>query len=651
MEDKKLTRKVTQDNMVTEKIDIIENKLLGNYDDSGNYSIAPQIVSELISLKKYRKSSYGNSMFCVGTLLGYGEIAFEVSFDKNVDENTNAKAKLFVLEDVDKVNGYIQNTIKTFIAEFTSNVSSFIEDSYVKFNITNEDSDSGDDEGKDKKELSDLELDDSYILAKKAYMLLLDKLENEKLLDAYGKLFTEKLSTLSKLDNEFSKAVLERFNGQYSKIEELFLKDKNYKDLNELLDSCIEYISGTNEIFNIQEKDFDSKISATLETFTDNVNELNEKSEKKALDMLDESDREKLEEMNDSQGLDESSTDTDNGDAQAEIEVPPESIQPVEEGNSYTYILDNPILYDDIEESDSNDATTDQEEKDDVAIMTPQTPQIGEEQITDEPIAEQDESQEMVDASSNVSEEQIQDELKSIEELIQSAATSSEETTDEQGDEEKNDEQEEVVPNYRDESARQIKTGINQIKNLDSLRKETGEVEPIEEENLELEDQESQVDEVVENTSIQQPENEDGVDKQTQSLSNRMNDLRRYLDEKQNRQRQAQAVVEVVEETPVDNQEEVMGEVFESLQELSQKVDEVTSENSSYVQSSEPVITLVPDSELEIPETEPSIVEPYKTSEPFEEENPVTMGDNQQDFGPQADRLKHVKELQERENF
>ena len=55
--EKDFVRKDTQDNFVTEKMDIIKNNLLGEYDDNGNYYIAPQIVSELIELKKVRKSS------------------------------------------------------------------------------------------------------------------------------------------------------------------------------------------------------------------------------------------------------------------------------------------------------------------------------------------------------------------------------------------------------------------------------------------------------------------------------------------------------------------------------------------------------------------------------------------------------------------
>ena len=78
MENGKFVRKTTQDNFITEKVDIFKNNLLGQYDDYGNYEIAPQIMNELIELKKVRKSSYDNSMFCAGNLLGFGEISFAI---------------------------------------------------------------------------------------------------------------------------------------------------------------------------------------------------------------------------------------------------------------------------------------------------------------------------------------------------------------------------------------------------------------------------------------------------------------------------------------------------------------------------------------------------------------------------------------------
>ena len=58
---------------------------------------------------------------------------------------------------------------------------------------------------------------------------MLLKLTEEKLLDAYGKYFTARISALTKLDNEFSRAVLDSFNGQYALIQNIFLKEKNYE--------------------------------------------------------------------------------------------------------------------------------------------------------------------------------------------------------------------------------------------------------------------------------------------------------------------------------------------------------------------------------------------------------------------------------------
>jgi hypothetical protein len=144
-----LTRKITQDNFVTEKIDVIKNNLLGSYDNEGNYVISTQIIDELLALKKIKKTSFGNSIFCVGNLLGYGEIAFELSFDSKTDGNNQASAKLYVLEDVDKINGYLQNTIKTCIGDFSESIDDYINQAYSHFNIITEDEDDSEDEGKE----------------------------------------------------------------------------------------------------------------------------------------------------------------------------------------------------------------------------------------------------------------------------------------------------------------------------------------------------------------------------------------------------------------------------------------------------------------------------------------------------------------------
>ncbi|MBE5757687.1 MAG: hypothetical protein E7345_01990 [Clostridiales bacterium] len=294
MSEENFTRQSTQDNFATEKIDVIKNNLLGSYDEANNYFISPQIIDELIALKKVKKSSYNNSNFCVGHLLGYGEIVFEIEFDDATSSDGMAKANFYVLEDVEKINGYLQNVIKTKIDEFVAPLDDFIQKSYEYYHIF-DDVDS--DEGKDKKLLDDLSGEDSYILAKKQFMLMLDKLSDEQFLDAYGKYFSDRITLLTTTENDYCKAVLQKFNQEYDMIEKLFLSNKNFKVLNELLDKCIEEISGTNENWKEQEEEFKNSLSTSLEEFTNSVNNINEKFEDKAISMLGKSDKRKLEEI------------------------------------------------------------------------------------------------------------------------------------------------------------------------------------------------------------------------------------------------------------------------------------------------------------------------------------------------------------------
>ena len=48
-----MTKKLTHDNIFTEKVDVIKSRLLGDYNAKGKYIINKKIVEELIDLKKH----------------------------------------------------------------------------------------------------------------------------------------------------------------------------------------------------------------------------------------------------------------------------------------------------------------------------------------------------------------------------------------------------------------------------------------------------------------------------------------------------------------------------------------------------------------------------------------------------------------------
>ena len=67
------------------------------------------------------------------------------------------------------------------------------------------------------------------------------------------------------------------FNSQYALIQNIFLKEKNYEMLNELLDKSIEELSGVNAQFIIQEQQFENMMKPALETFQNSVDKIKER--------------------------------------------------------------------------------------------------------------------------------------------------------------------------------------------------------------------------------------------------------------------------------------------------------------------------------------------------------------------------------------
>lgn len=283
----------TQDEFATEKINVISNCLLGNYDQEGDYVIPQSIVSELVKVKKVKKSVFKNSVFCSAFVPGYGEVVFEVTFQKNTVKDL-AMSELYVLENEYKVNGYIQNTIRTKISAFTDKLEGFIENSYQNFNIRlKNDDESGVKEFKITDEIYTLD----YISAKRNFNLNMAKLTKKEYNKLYKEYVTARLELLKGLKTPFSQTILERFNQEYSKIEKFFLQTENYKAVSELLDKCIEDVQSTNPLFAKQEQEFAEKSKPIIEEFSKRANEIAVKAHPKAVGDLSKADRLKNEEL------------------------------------------------------------------------------------------------------------------------------------------------------------------------------------------------------------------------------------------------------------------------------------------------------------------------------------------------------------------
>ena len=118
----KFNKEKTADNFASEKINVIKNSLLGDYNSKGNYIINEKIVDELLLINKVKTNSFGSAVHCVANLEKYGEIMFEIVFKKNTKLNL-AVAELYVLEEVNLINSYVTNTLRTPIAKFSEAIT------------------------------------------------------------------------------------------------------------------------------------------------------------------------------------------------------------------------------------------------------------------------------------------------------------------------------------------------------------------------------------------------------------------------------------------------------------------------------------------------------------------------------------------------
>lgn len=252
----KITKDETFDGYVTEKVNVIKNDLLGDYNENGKYIINEKVVLELLQMDKIKRSTFNNSIFCTSYMPGYGEITFELELKK---QGNNGIAVIYVLEKVDKVNGYIQNTLRTQVAIYKDVLTpDFIERSFEGFNIHRR-------EDQDEKTLGDdlTESHNTYIGARKQFSDMLDIVTADEYNAMYQEYFNQRIAILKEDNSAYAKLVLNNYSLEYEKIKDYFLKNEgavDYKALNELLDKCFEDVNGLDSKNREKEEEFKKKM-------------------------------------------------------------------------------------------------------------------------------------------------------------------------------------------------------------------------------------------------------------------------------------------------------------------------------------------------------------------------------------------------------
>lgn len=215
--------------------DVIQNQLLGDFNNKGNYVVKKEIVGELLNLTKLMQHSYGKTLFCTSLeqVKTFGYLEFAIKIEKNQPTKGQAFATLELLEPINRVGGYYQNINTVLLATYTDTFNAeFIEKVYRAFNIVSDDF-------KGRKKIN--EEDIKEILERKNYLLALQKLMAVNLADTERKFFEERMDALGK--SVFGKSILVKFQLEMNKLNKIFLNKNNpnyYTNLNQLLDKLIE---------------------------------------------------------------------------------------------------------------------------------------------------------------------------------------------------------------------------------------------------------------------------------------------------------------------------------------------------------------------------------------------------------------------------
>lgn len=220
----------------TQRNDVIDNSLLGDFNMVGSYVINNNLITELIKMKKIFTDSYSKAIFCESLKKFDGEsYKFRLNIISNSPSKGKVTASLELLEEISRTNGYYKNTnsvmIDSKVFPDTKDVDSKI---FKTYNILNKDSITG-----DAKIENDFEFPN--IIRRRSTLKQLKEMGLNINARVEKELFEKRIEVLK--SSPKCAPLLEEFNRQIFHVKDRFL-DKNskqyYRHLNQVLDGVFD---------------------------------------------------------------------------------------------------------------------------------------------------------------------------------------------------------------------------------------------------------------------------------------------------------------------------------------------------------------------------------------------------------------------------
>ncbi len=227
---------------------------------------------------------------CVSNELGIGEMVFEIKYDKKTVDGL-ATSRLYLHENVYKINGYYINTIRTLIAEYKAPVDDYLDKSFEYYNVVLDEDNAELDQDKYK-----------YLMARKHYAMAVFKKISAQLNEMFDKFIKFKIKCLKELNSAFSKAVINTYNSEKKSIEERFLdENQDVVAYNELLDKAIEDNYAITEEFQIGGDKYFHAVEPAIERLAIDYDELETKGKAEVAKSLPKEDSKIISELEEEQ--------------------------------------------------------------------------------------------------------------------------------------------------------------------------------------------------------------------------------------------------------------------------------------------------------------------------------------------------------------
>ena len=219
-----------------QQIDILQNQLLGDYANDGEYFLSDEIRDELVKAPKVVTNNYENYIF-TQTITPIGDFGYGKFFVMVSKLDKQLIATLTFVEPIHKMNKLLTNAQSVQIASFIGDGGEkFFFDMKKEFNIVDDDYIMPEE---DKKTAF------KHSLKRKQYRKKLWKEALKDIERTEKEIYNKRMAILKGLKNEYADEVLKLFNEQLKKKGPFFDKAPNqFTCLNQLLDECLGMISG-----------------------------------------------------------------------------------------------------------------------------------------------------------------------------------------------------------------------------------------------------------------------------------------------------------------------------------------------------------------------------------------------------------------------